>query len=60
MADLTVTLTPDEAQALIEEVAHVHDVEDFEGECPVCTAYRKLKDAQAASGVDVPLKGQPK
>jgi hypothetical protein len=51
VADFAVTLNADEVQALIEEVAHVHDVEDFEGECPVCTAYRKLKEAQTAAGV---------
>jgi len=42
LTDRTVTLTLDEIQALTDEVRHLHNVEDFEAECPACTAYRKL------------------
>ena len=52
VADRTVTLTLDEIQALIEDLENTgHTVEDFEAECPTCTAHRKLKDAQAAASL---------
>lgn len=65
MADVTVTLTADEAAFVLNELhsqghGQGSSKDDFEPECPTCTAADKIK-AALADGVDVPrtVTGEP-
>lgn len=45
VADRTVALTPDELDALLQDLERDHGERDFESECPACTGTQKLRAA---------------